>query len=412
MYKNTFLENGLRIITEEDEHKNIVTLSYLIKAGCYDEDKDNLGIAHFVEHLLFKGTTTRSAKEISETIECIGGILNAETSFQYTNYWCTVPCKSWKIGIDVLSDMIWNNLIPIDEFEKEKQVIIEELKMYSDNGRNRSWELLMEHMHESYINRQTLGGTIDSVSNITYEQVIDFIDKYYTAQNIVVIATGNINHNDLVNYVNEYTADVEFELSTVEEKDNKKFIPDKLGYEDIIEQKDIAQSHLSWGIFGPKADNHQSVVGTIISTLLAGNSSSRLYQLVRENMGLCYSINASNIILNDISFINGYVGLDKSNIKTVKEIIHNQLNELIVNPVGIIELNNTKEFIKGKNIILNESTLNRCDYIASRIINKNEQSIEDYFKVIDSITPLDIQNYAKKFFRRDNICFTQIIPRY
>ncbi|MFW6015133.1 MAG: M16 family metallopeptidase [bacterium] len=409
MYKTTTLKNNLEIITQHDSNKDIVTLSYLVKCGCYDEVRENLGIAHFVEHMLFKGTTNRNAQQIFEEIEGIGGILNAATSFEHTRYYCTVPSEYWKMGIDILSDLIWNNLIPKDEFKKEKQVILEELKMYQDDSSSKVFDLLLKSLHPSYINRQTIGGTIESVSNITRNQMLKFIDKYYIPKNIVIIATGNVNHNELVSFIDKYCSSIELQDYKLENKNN--FVPDKLGHDDLIEKREIAQSHLAWGMFGPKPSEKEFIISEVVTSLLCGSSSSRLYQIIREQQGLCYTIHMDNISLSDISIINGYVGLDHNNISNVKKIILEEINKLKEENVTEEELNRVKKYIIGTEKISLETTSSKSSYITDCLINKTERTIDEYFEEIESVTQDDIKIFAKKYFKEDNICFTQIIPR-
>lgn len=408
MYKETILDNGLRIITN-DNNNSTVTLSYVIKAGFYDEHKDNLGISHFVEHMLFKGTTSRSSYDISRDIESIGGILNAETSFEHTRYHCTTADKYWKKNAEIISDIIWNNTIPNDEFQKEKKVILEELKMYNDNPSSRVFDLLLETMHQNCISRQTMGGKIDTVKRITREQMIDFIDKYYIPKNMVIVGTGNIKHDELVSFIKKYISFVDFKEFNV--RNRLDFEPERLIDRDKIEKKDIVQSHLAWGCFGSKANSNDFIIEDIVGALLGGNSSSILYQRIRENEGLCYSIYVHNIALSDVSIINGYVGLDQKYIPKVKEIILDELNNLKIKKINDLKLKQIKNYLKGTMTISLETTRSYNKFITNSIINKSENTVEEYFDKIDSVTVDDVQRFAKKYFRDDNICFTQIIPR-
>lgn len=404
----TKLKNGLNIISQYND-VDIVSISYLINCGSYDEELDERGIAHFTEHMLFKGTTNRSSKQISEDIEGIGGILNAETSFQYTKYYCSVPADYWKIGVDVLSDLVWNNLIPEGEFERERNVILEELKMYDDAPSSKVYDLLFTHLHPSYTNRQLAGGTIETVSKITRQQMLNFIDKFYNPKNITIVAAGKIDHEELVQFVEKLMSSIEFKdtLTNVGEE----FIADSLDREDLIEHKEIAQAHVCWGMFGPEPQERDYITGKVIATLLGGNSSSRLYQSIREKQGLAYNIYMYSMMTKDLSLLIGGVSLEENNIDKVKNEIFNEFDNLKNELVDIEELNRVKSFIKGISKINLETTIEKNNFICDNVIYDTEHDIEFYYQAIDSITPLDIKNFSNKYFRDDNICFVQLLPK-
>jgi predicted Zn-dependent peptidase len=403
------LENGLQILTENDDHAKTLTLSYVVKCGSYNEDKSNLGIAHFTEHMLFKGTTNRNSVEISEYVEKIGGILNAETSFQHTKYYCTVPAESWKTGIDIISDLVWNNLIPEEEFEREKQVVLEELKMYEDNASAKACELLNKKMFNSSVNRQLIGGTLESVKAITRDQMISFIDKNYTPKNIFVVATGNINHNELVEFIKNYMEDVE--LISNNDISVEEFTPGKSDGKDEVLSKDINQSHLCWGSFGPRPSDKDYVVGEVISTLLGGNASSRLYQIIREQQGLAYTVSMDCEPVFDLSILNGYVGLDKENIPNVKKVISEQFDILKKELVSEEELQKAKSYIRGTVLIAFERTSSKNRFICESILNNIDTDLDKYLKEIDNVISDDIKNFAVKYFNTDNIYFSEIISK-
>lgn len=408
MLNKTKLDNGLEIITYNDVNAKTVTLSFTIKCGSYDEDESNYGIAHFVEHMLFKGTSNMTSQEISQAIEGIGGILNAETTFEYTRYYCKVPAEVWHKGIQVLLDMILFNTIPEEEFNNEKQVVLEELKMYNDAPNSKIFDLLFKQLHPSYGNRHNIGGTIESVSKITREQMLAFIEKYYNYDNIVFIATGNIDHNKLVNVLQEYTDNIDLD-STNNQK--QKFIPDKLGQEDLINQQEISQSHLCWGGFGPAPTDSDYITAEVAVTLLGGNSSSRLYQIIREQRGLAYTVSTDIELLSDASIITGYVGLDGTNIDSVKESIKTELNKLKNELVDNEELIRTKMFLQGTTLISQETTSGKTQFINCAVLNNLNIDVDEYLKDINSVTSEMILEFANKYFRDDNICFAQIIPK-
>lgn len=410
MINKTKLHNGLSIVSYSDPNAKTVTLSFTVNVGSYNEKEDNYGIAHFTEHMLFKGTTHMNSQQISESIEGIGGILNAETTFEYTRYYCTVPAECWNDGLGVLFDMLVFNTIPEEEFECEKQVVLEELKMYDDEASSKIFDLLFRQLHPNYPNRQLVGGTIESVTKITRQQMLEFIEEYYTFNNITLIASGNIDHSALTETINKLTENVDLRISTIE-KEASTFKPDQLGQIDLIEKKEIAQSHLCWGIFGPKPSEQDYATGEVITTLLGGNSSSRLYQIIREKKGLAYSVSMDIEPFTDTSIFCGYVGLDGNNIKAVKKVVVEELNKLKTNQIDEGELKRVKAYIKGTTLIGQETTSGKTAFINNAITTGVDINIEKFLEEVDNVTNEDIKNFAEKYFKDDNICFVQIIPK-
>lgn len=409
MLQKTTLDNGLVIVTNHNDYNKTTTISYTVRCGSYNEEDNNRGIAHFTEHMLFKGTTNRTSQQINEEIEGIGGILNAETSFEHTKYHVTVLSEYWEKGIEVLSDMIWNNLIPEDEFKKEKQVILEELKMYDDNPGAKIWDLLFKRMFLNYPNRQSVGGTIQSVSAITREQMIEFIDKFYVPSNMILVATGNIDHNKLVDFAKEFSSGVE--LKALKKSQIKPFKMTKLKGPDLAEKKEIAQSHLAWGLYGPKPSDDDFATSEVVACILGGNASSRLYQIIREERGLAYTVRMDSEGLSDVGLLSGYVGLDGNSINSVKEVIIAEINKIKQEPVSENELERAKAYIKGTTMIAFEKTSSQNSYIVNTLIANGKPEIDDYIKSIENVTANDIQKFTAKYLKEDNICFVQITPK-
>jgi predicted Zn-dependent peptidase len=179
----------------------------------------------------------------------------------------------------------------------------------------------------------------------------------------------------------------------------------------IIEKKDICQSHLCWGLFGPKPSDKEYATGEVITNLLGGNSSSRLYQIVREQKGLAYSVNMDIEPLIESTILTGYVGLDGNNINAVKDIVKTELNKLKTDNISDGELERTKSYIKGTTLISLETTSGKNRFLNNSIINGLDTNFENYLKDIDNVTVNDIKNFANKYFKDDNICFTQVIPK-
>lgn len=406
MQKKT-LSNGLDIYTEKIDSAKTVTFSVYVKVGSYDE-KEHFGIAHFIEHMVFKGTKTRNSQQIMEEIENIGGYINAETSFQHTRYFATVPAENWKIAADVISDIVFNPTLPEEEVDLERTVIQEELKMYSDDSASHVTDMLFKSMHESYPSRQLIGGTVDSVGKISRQDLVDFMGKFYQPNNIFVVATGNIEEEAIHNFMDEYTKD--FQDNPVEIV-RDEFEPDILDSETVELERNIEQAHFAWGLFGPQADSEDYYAMEIASTILGGSGSSRLYQLIREKRGLAYTVSVNFYSMRDSGIIFGYTGLEKSKIEEVKDIVIEEFEKLRNELVSDNEIKRAIAYVRGSHIIMMEKPSSINGYIGNALINESSTEPDDYIKGIESVTKEDIQKVARKYFTPDNWKFSQITSK-
>jgi predicted Zn-dependent peptidase len=403
-------DNGFEIYTETIDNAKTVTFSIFVKAGSYSES-DHIGIAHFVEHIVFKGTTTRNAQELMEEIEDVGGYVNAETSFEHTRYYATVPAENWKVAAEIISDIVFNSTLPENEIEAERSVIQEELKMYYDDASSHVSEMLFGAMHESYPNRRSIGGTVDSVGAISRQDLIDFKDTFYQPNNMFVVATGNIGHDDVVNYMEQIAGNLE-NKNEPSDLVKEQFEPDIL-QSDVVSQErnSIEQSHFTWGLFGPSASDPDSFVVDIITTILGGSSTSRLYQLIREQRGLCYTINVGSMAGSDSGMIIGYTGLNASKIEEVKDIVIEEFERLRTELVNDAELQRAIAFNKGTHLRRADNLQSANSYIGHSVIEGTSANPDDYVKGIENVTADDIKRVAMKYFTPDNWQFAQILPK-
>lgn len=403
--KKSILTNGITVITNEDKNSKVCTLAYLINAGSYDEFDNERGIAHLVEHLLFKGTTNRNYLEINKDIESIGGYLNAETSFQHTKYHCTVPFDQWNVGLDVLSDIVFNNTIPEDEFEKEKRVVQEELKMYTDDAGSFVSNKLFEELFEPYENRRSIGGTVESVGKITREDVIDFITRNYSPENIILIANGNINHNDIVNFAENYLNKLNISFVNYQ-KQYDKFNKHNLNYKiKKFKRSEIEQTYLSFGMFGPDYKNKDVYPLSVLTTIIGGNSSSLLFDIIREQRGLAYTINMSTESISDVSIMYGYAGLNNSN--EIEHVI-NDITGVILNVKSYITeklIEDTKSYLIGMLYLSVEKTSGMNSFLAEKILFNDDYDVESEVEKIKSVTIDDVYKVIDNYIKKENLLF-------
>jgi predicted Zn-dependent peptidase len=401
------LPNGLDVYTEKIESAKTMTFSIYVKVGSYDET-DRFGIAHFIEHMVFKGTDSRNSQQIMEEIESIGGYINAETSFQHTRYFATVPAENWKTAADVISDIIFHSTIPEEEVELERTVIQEELKMYSDDTSSHVTDMLFTAMHKSFPSRQLVGGTPKQVAEISRQDLIDFKNKFYQPNNIFVVATGKIDDEAINKFMEEYTKD--FQENPNEFK-KEEFEPDILDSNTIEIERSIEQAHFAWGLFGPSINSSDYYAMDIACVILGGSSSSRLYQLIREKRGLAYTVRVSYYALRDSGMILGYTGLDASKIEAVKDTVIEEFERLRNEPVSDIELKRAIAYTRGSHIINLEKPSSINSYIGNAIIDETSTEPDDYLSGIEAVTKEDIQRVARQYFVPDNWQFSQITPK-
>lgn len=400
--QKTTLDNGFEIYTESIDISKTVTFSIYIKTGSYNET-NHFGIAHVLEHMVFKGTDKRTVRQINEEIEDYGGYMNAETNFEYTRYFATIPFENWKIAGDLISDIVLNPIFPENEVTLEKKVIQEELKMYSDDASSHVYDMLFEAMHPSYKNRQSIGGTVESVGNISRDDIIEFKDKFYQPNNMFAVVTGNVSHDEVVEFLTNTFGD-KTNNSTLEE--DTSFEPDILNSDTTTLKRHIDQVHYAWGLFAPPANHEDAIVAEVITTIL----SSRLYRLVREERGLCYTISVGYMGLKDNGIIMGYSGLEKSCLEDVKEIILEQFESLRTEKVDEKEFKRAIEKSKGSHIIQFEKLSAINSYIGSGVIQNTSLEPDEYITELSSVKIEDLQRFARNYFTPDNWQFVQIIP--
>lgn len=404
--KETKLENGMTVVTSENPTSKSATLSIVVKTGSYHEKEFPKGIAHFTEHMLFKGTTMRSAKEMNQLIDGIGGMWNAYTSNEETKYYCTVSHDFWQMGTDLLLDLIWNHTLPEEEFEKERNVILEEINMYNDEPQSLVFEELNRHLHKMQPERHSVIGTKASVRSITRDDMVKFIQQFYQPDNLVFVATGNLSHEKLVEYIQEfgYTRSGKTEIGMTPYK--QPIYPMK----NLTLLKDIQQTHLAWAVPTTHIKSADIPALNVIDNLLGGSSSSRLNEIIREDKGLCYSIFTSNDHGSDMGYMIGYVGTEKKYIESIKEIIFEQYERLKTEEMTEEELTRYINYTKGTFVLQIEQNGALNHVLAQSYLHGLSLDIDEMIREIEEVTVEDIKRVANTYFHRDKFVFCEVSP--
>lgn len=404
--RKTILGNGFTIISEENKYSKSVNLGISTKAGSYHEKGFPNGIAHFIEHMLFKGTESKTSKEMNRIIDSIGGVWNAYTDHEETKYHATVSKDFWKVGAELLLDMIWNHTLPIEEIEKERNVILEEIKMYKDDLQSLVFDLLISELHKNQEERKSIIGTEESVNSIQREDMIRFIDTFYQPDNMFLIATGNVNHEELVEYVKNFGFTRDKETSV--QKTAYKVSDGK--FNDLTVRKDTQQAHMAWAVRTEGIKSSDMIPLQVICDILGGSSSSRLFESVREDKGLCYSIFTDQMIHSDVGYVIGYVGTEEDKIEEVKNQVIQEFESLKNEKLEVEELQRYINYTKGIFTLKIEGNGQVNNFISQNLVLDVDFDAGEIIKGIENVTPDDVQRVAKKYFNKEEFVFCKILP--
>lgn len=399
MYKKYTLENGLRIVTEHIPYVKSISIGVWVEAGSKHENIHNNGICHFIEHMLFKGTTSRSAKDIAEVIDEIGGQINAFTSKECTCYYTKVLDTHYELAIELLADMLFNSKLDIDDLQKEKSVIYEEISMYEDSPE----DLVHDLLYQSIFKNSSLGlpilGSNDSLNAIRRDDILSFMKKYYIPNNAVISVVGNFDENNLLTAIEKY-------FGLWKKADNPIIKENSLQYnfEHISKSKDIEQVHLCLGFKGIKLGENKLYPLMIVNNILGGSMSSRLFQNIREERGLVYSIYSYPSTYKDGGLLTIYVGMSPNVFDEVSSLIYNELENLSRNGLTEVELNKSKEQLKGNYILGLESTSSRMTSIGkSELLLGKINSPKEIIQKIDNVRMQEIEDILKEIIDLNDI---------
>lgn len=407
MYKKTILENGLRIITHPMKRMQSVALGIWIKVGGRYETPDYKGIAHFLEHLAFKGSKKYSCRRIKESIEGVGGSLNGFTSEELTCYLVKLPNLHLDLSLDILSDMVINPLLHPEEIEKERTVILEEIKMYKDLPQSYVYELLDELLWPKQPLGMAITGTVESVNRINREGLSLFKKQYYVPSNIIVSAAGLLEHNKFTNRIKNI-------FSSLKSKNVSAFL--KVKEEQLRPQlkllhKDTEQTHLVLGFHGFRRDHPSRYALGLLHVILGANMSSRLFNELREKKGLAYEIGTQVKCFQDTGAFIVHAGIDNRKVNESVELILKELEKAKNQLVSIDEFKRAKEFYLGQLALSLEETLDQMLWIGeSTAVLDEVYSLKDITKKINKIRREDIREVAEYIFKEKSLNLALIGP--
>lgn len=399
MYKIHTLSNGLTIIGEEIPYLKSITLGIWVNAGSRIEEENNAGISHFIEHMLFKGTKNRTSKELASTIDNLGGQINAFTSKECTCFYVKLLDEHISIGVDVLSDMMLNSLFDSEEIDKERQVILEELKMYEDSPEDLSYDLLTENIYKTDGLGMNIIGTKESLYNINRENILEYFNKYYVASNCVISMSGNFNFEEMIELIEDKFNNLpqgEVKIEVTKPEFHPCF---------IAKNKDTEQVNLAMSLKAIPLENREDAYAlSIVNNIFGGSISSRLFQNIRENKGLVYSIYSAPSLYRKTGELGIYASMSNENLKKVYNLVLEEIDNLRINGLTEQEIKESKEQLKGSYILGLESTSSRMMSIGkAMLLMKEVKNPNDIIESINNIDKERIDLIIDKVFNKENI---------
>ena len=407
-YKKTTLKNGLRIITVPSKNTKTVAVLVLIKTGSKYETKDINGISHFLEHMFFKGTKKRpSTMKIIEPLDKVGGIYNAFTSDEYTGYWTKIDANHLDLALDWVSDIYLNSKIAQEEINRERGTILQELNMILDTPMHYVSDLWTNLLYGDQPAGWRVIGTEKVIKKAKREQFIKYLKEHYSSKNTVVAIAGNINHKIAINKVKKYFKSINGNLVKgkvpVKEKQNKP--------ESLIYYKDTDQTHIHLGVRAYNIFHPDRYALNLLSVILGGNMSSRLWISVRERQGLAYYVSSSFDSDSDTGSFVTRAGVDNNRVEKAITTILSEYKKISQKKITLAELKKAKDYIKGVSLISMESSDEQASFYASQELLTDEiLTLEEKFSRIDKVTVNDIQRVAKDIFKPEKLNLALIGP--
>jgi len=407
MYRKTVLENGLRIITHPMKRMQSAALGIWIKVGGRYETSEYKGIAHFLEHLTFKGSKKYSYRKIKESIEGVGGSLNGFTSEELTCYLVKLPNLHLGLALDVLSDMVINPLLQPEEIKKERTVIQEEIKMYKDLPQSYVYDLLDELLWPNQPLGMAITGTVESISRINKENLFLFKEKYYVPTNIIISAAGLLEHNKFTDMIrNIFSSLKSTNVSAFLKVKEEQYRPQLK-----LLHKDTEQTHLTLGFHSFKRDHPLRYALGLLHVILGANMSSRLFNELREKKGLAYEIGTQVKYFQDTGAFIVHAGIDNRKVNESVELILKELEKAKDKLVSIDEFKRAKEFYLGQLALSLEETLDNMLWIGESTATLDEvYSLKDIVKKINKIKREDIREVAEYIFQEKSLNLALIGP--
>jgi len=404
-FKKTVLPNGLRLVTERMPHVRSVSMGIWVAAGSRDEQPAQSGISHFIEHMVFKGTKRRDAKQIALEIDSIGGASNAFTSKEATCFHARVLDEHTPVMVDLLADIFLDSVYDPKEIERERQVILQEIGLAQDTPDEYVHDLLSETIWGGHALGRPILGEVQTVRGMVRPHILDYLSMTYGPQNVIVSAAGHLEHKEMLSLVSERFSGMSPNGDT-----SPRTAPVAMRSVKSV-TRDLEQVHLCLGVRGLSATSGERFAAAILNIILGGSMSSRLFQIIREQKGLAYSIYSFLSSYVDTGMLGVYVGVERKDVAKALRLITRELKRMKRDPVTEAELTAAKENIKGGLYLSAESTDNRMSRLAKNELNFGR--FIPYSEIVENmerVTVEDVKALAQKLFRDKHLALAVIGP--
>jgi predicted Zn-dependent peptidase len=397
------LDNGIRLLTERMTQVRSISIGVWLTRGSRHETAERGGIAHFVEHMLFKGTTTRSAEDIAQAIDSIGGQLDAFTAKEYASYYIKVLDEHLPLAIDILSDIVMNPAFSADDIQREKKVVVEEIKMVEDTPDDLVHELFTQGFWADHPLGRPILGTRDTVESFTPDLLRDYFRDAYTSRNLIISAVGNLEHAHVRELVDKKFGSVPTIGEPLDEQ--APTVAPKI----LVRNKELEQSHLCLGASSYPQNHDDRYASYVLNTLLGGSMSSRLFQNVREKRGLAYAVFSGLSAYRDAGSFTIYAGCSNEAVGEVIDLVVEELRGVKQAAVPDAELQRAKDHLKGSLMLSLENTASRMSHLARQEIYFDRQfSLDETLEGIERVTPEGIRDVARQMFSDGGLAVTAL----
>lgn len=410
MHKMVSFPNGLRLIMKKLDFLRSVSVGVWVGAGSAYEKNNINGISHFIEHMLFKGTTNRSAFDIADSIDKIGGQINAFTAKEVTCYYTKSIDEHLEKCIDILSDMFFNSTLDENEIEKEKKVVIEEISMVEDSPEDVCHENLAKLFFEGSPLGQPIIGNADNINNFDKTKLQKFIEDHYCPENVVIAVAGNFDFDKVTDYIDKYFSqkfDGQNNCRKAEAAPKHISVP-KFG----TKIKQLEQASIAIGFPSPMFNTEDTHPMMVMSYVLGGSMSSRLFQKIREELGLAYSVYSFISSYKNNGLFSIYCGTNPQNIEKAIETVVDELKKFIKDGISDDEFERGKEQLKGNFILGQENTTSIMNVYGKMLLVSDQIfDLDQKLKDINSITKDDVMDVARKYLEFERACISCVANR-
>jgi len=405
LYRQALLDNGVCVLTEDIPNVRSVVIGIWADVGSRDESPNVAGISHFIEHLMFKGTRKRTARDIAEALDAVGGQLNAFTTKEYTCYYARVMDEYFDLSLDVLADMVLGSRFASEDIDRERNVIVEEIKMYEDTPDELVHDVFASAIWQGHALGRPIIGETPIIESIDQSRILSFYQTNYSPANLIVAIAGNIKHQEVVEKVNAVLGSLSG--AKVIRQGNTPEPHSKM----ICRKKDTEQVHLCIGVPGLTLDNENVYAIQLLNTVLGGGISSRLFQEIRENRGLVYSIYSYHASYHDTGLFCVYAGLSKNNVVQVSELVFQEIKAICENGITEAELQRSKDQVKGNLYLSLENVTTHMSRLAkSKLYLDRFVAPEEVVDKISKVTRNEVRDVARAVLLPGSLTIAAVGP--